>query len=148
MDEIINWEIEKIDTFWSDLKKQANTGLQNPLFAQPNTQDFFADLMPKNSTFSNPSHDKRNTWLSVIQPTLKQQVMYEQLKRRNASKEEFEHFFQYYNKTDEEILEIEDYKEGIEYFSWILNKKDLQTLKTFFIMTYRNNFGYRIVNQW
>lgn len=147
MSEIKNWEIEMIDTFWSDLKKQANTGLQNPLFAKQESQDFFADLQPKNSIFSKPSH-KENTWLSLIKPTFKQQVIYEQLKRRNASKEELEHFFKYYNKTDNEILENQDYKETIDYFRGILNKNDLDTLKNFLIMTYRNNFGYWIINQW
>lgn len=147
MNEIKDWEIEMINDFWNELSKtNANNGLQNPLFANPQNQDFFADLQPQSSMFTKPSHKEQNTWLSLMQPTLKQKIIYEQLKMRKASKEEFEEFYKYYNKTDNEILENQDYKETIEYFSRVLNNQDLKTLKNFLIMAYRNNFWYWIIN--
>lgn len=154
--EVKEWEIEVLNDFSSSLNKSdfssslnknANNEL-NPLFANPKQsfQDFFADLQPKNSILSKVSHKEQSTWLTLIKPTFKQQIIHEQLKNRGATKEEFENFYKYFNKTDNEILEQEDYNNTIEYFKWLLNKSDLEVLKSFLVMTYRNNFWYWIIN--
>lgn len=123
--EIQNWEIELIQS------SPVNKGL-NPLFTQKNSfwNDFFSDLKPQ----------KHSTEIRI--PTQREKQIHENLLRNKAPKEAMDFFHQHFSKNDDEILEEEENKNLLDYFQNILNSQDIEVLKKFIIMSYRNNLWY------